>query len=79
MRGMLLVWIGLMGAGCGVGVYLFLRLFPRAFSESEPAVAWPWQRSAGSAARLRGGLLLAWALLSAAALIAGLHAWLWRP
>jgi len=65
LQGLLYLWIGLMGLGATGAVYLLVRAFPRAFSESGPAVAWPWRSEAGKASRLRGGLLFAAAVASA--------------
>jgi len=72
MRGVLLVWIGLMGLAGTAAAFALLRLFPRAFSESGPVVAWPWQRARHGSARVRGWLLLAAAVISAAVAISGL-------
>jgi hypothetical protein len=75
MRGTLLVWIGLMGLAATGGVFLLLRVYPRAFVESGPAVDWPWRAGAGRAARVRGGLLFAAATMSAVVAVAGIY-WL---
>jgi len=75
VRGIILVWIGLMGlAGTG-GVFLLLRSYPRAFVESGPAAVWPWRVGASRAARTRGGLLLAAAVVSVLVAASGI-AWL---
>jgi hypothetical protein len=65
MHGLLYCWVGLMGLGGTAAVYLLLRAFPRAFSESGPAVAWPWRREAGTAARVRAGFLAGAGITSA--------------
>jgi len=72
MRNTLLVWIGLMGMAATGGVLLLLRTYPRAFVESGPAAAWPWRRDAAKSARVRGGLLIACALVSVSLASAGL-------
>jgi hypothetical protein len=72
LQGLLYCWVGLMGLGGTVAVYLLVRAFPRAFSESGPAVAWPWRRDAGKASRLRGGLLFAAAVASAFVTVVGI-------
>jgi hypothetical protein len=64
VRGMLLVWMGLMGLAATGGVFLLLRAYPRAFVESGPAADWPWRAGASRAARVRGGLLCAAVLAS---------------
>jgi hypothetical protein len=61
-----------MGLGGTVAVYLLLRAFPRAFSESGPVVEWPWQRGADKAARVRGGLLAGAAITSALVAASGI-------
>jgi hypothetical protein len=65
LHGLLYCWVGLMGLGGTVAVYLLLRAFPRAFSESGPAVDWPWRREADRAARVRAGLLTGAGIASA--------------
>jgi hypothetical protein len=65
LRGLLYCWVGLMGLGATVAVYLLLRAFPRAFSDSGPAVAWPWRQDASKAARVRAGLLAGAGIASA--------------
>ncbi len=65
LRGLLYCWVGLMGLGATVAVYLLLKVFPRAFSDSGPAVAWPWRQDAGRAARVRAGLLAGAVIASA--------------
>ncbi len=65
LHGLLYCWIGVMGMGFTVAVWVLLRAFPRAFSESGPAVAWPWRREAGTAARVRAGLLAGAGIASA--------------
>jgi hypothetical protein len=72
MRGTLLVWIGLMGLAATSGVFILLRVFPRAFVESGPAADWPWRAGASRAARVRGGLLFAAAIMSAFVALAGI-------
>jgi len=57
LQGLLYLWIGLMGLGGTVVVWLLLRAYPRAFSNSGPSVAWPWRRDAGKSARVRGALM----------------------
>lgn len=74
MSGLLLVWIGLMGLAAVAGVYVLLRLFPAAFSDSGPAVAWPWQRSSSRPARVKGWVLAAAALASVGTAISGIIA-----
>ncbi len=71
LRGVLLVWIGLMGIAATAAVSVLLRLFPRAFSNAGPSVVWPWQRNATKAARVRGGLLFAAAVVSVLVALAG--------
>jgi hypothetical protein len=65
LQGLLFLWIGLMGLGGTFVVWLLVRAFPQAFSDSGPSVAWPWRSEAGKAPRLRGGLLFAAAVASA--------------
>ena len=65
LQGLLYCWIGLMGLGVTGAVYLLFRVFPRAFSDSGPAVVWPWRREADKAARVRA-LLLAGAGIASA-------------
>ena len=65
LHALLYCWIGVMGLGFTVAVWLLLRAFPRAFSGSGPAVAWPWRREVGTAARARA-LLLAGAGIASA-------------
>ena len=72
MRGTLLVWIGLMGLAATGGVLLLLRAYPRAFVESGPAADWPWRAGASSAARVRGGLFFAAAIVSVLVALAGI-------
>ena len=72
LRGVLLVWIGLMGLAATAASLVLLRLFPSAFSETGRAFVWPWQASPGRPARARGWLLAAAALLSAIVAIAGI-------
>ena len=69
---MLLVWIGLMGLAATAAAFVLLRLFPRAFSESGPAVEWPWQAGASRAARTRGVLLAGAGIASLAVAMAGI-------
>jgi len=72
LRGVLLVWLGLMGlAATGVSLVL-LWAFPRAFSDAGQAVVWPWQASSSCPARSRGWLVLAAALVSALVAVAGI-------
>jgi hypothetical protein len=72
LRGVLLVWIGLMGLSATVVSFALLRLFPRAFAESGPAVAWPLRRAESRSARVRGWLIVVVVLVSAGITIAGL-------
>jgi len=72
LRGVLLVWIGLMGLAATAVSLVLLRRFPRAFSESGPVVVWPWRAGASRAARVRGGLLFAAAIVSAFVASAGI-------
>jgi hypothetical protein len=72
VRGTLLVWIGLMGLAATGGVFLLLRAYPRAFVESGPAATWPWRAGAGRAARVRGGLFFAAAIVSVLVALAGI-------
>jgi hypothetical protein len=72
VRGVLLVWMGLMGLAATGGVLLLLRVFPRAFVESGPAADWPWCSGAGSVARTRGVLLLGAGVASLAVAVAGI-------
>ena len=72
LRGVLLVWIGLMGLAATAVSLVLLRLFPRAFSDAGQAVVWPWQASANRPARSRGWLALAAAFVSALVVIAGI-------
>jgi hypothetical protein len=72
MQGLVYCWIGLMGLAGAAGVFVLLRLFPRAFAESGPAVAWPLQRAESRSARIRGWLIVAAALLSAIVAVAGI-------
>lgn len=72
LQGLLYCWIGLMGLGVTGAVYLLLRVFPRAFSDSGPAVVWPWRRDAGRAPRLRGGLMAGAAVASLLVAISGI-------
>ena len=71
LRGVLLVWIGLMGLAAAAVPLLLLRMFPRAFSDAGQALVWPWQTSASRPARSRGWLVLAAVVLSACVVIAG--------
>jgi len=64
LQGLLYCWIGLMGLAGTAAALLLLRLFPRAFSDSDPVVAWPWQRAQHRSARVRGWLLCAAAIVS---------------
>jgi hypothetical protein len=72
MRGIILAWMGLMGLAAAGGSYLLLRAFPRAFVESGPAIDWPWRNAASRAARTRGGLLLAAAVVSVLIAVSGI-------
>jgi len=76
MQGLLYCWIGLMGLAGTAATYALMRLFPRAFSESDPVVAWPWQRSQHGSARVRGWLLFAAATVSACVVVAGIASFL---
>jgi hypothetical protein len=67
-----MVWIGLMGLAAAGGVVFLLRAYPRAFVESGNATAWPWRAGASKAARVRGGLLFAAAMVSAFVAVAGI-------
>lgn|GEM_PF-1324158 len=71
-RGLLLVWIGLMGLAATAVSFVLLRLFPSAFSVAGQAFVWPWQASSSRSARMRGWLLAAAALLSAIVAIVGI-------
>jgi hypothetical protein len=75
LRGVLLVWIGLMGLAGAVASFVLLRLFPRAFVDSGPAVAWPWQTASGSA-RVKGWLVAVAGLASAAVAVIGIASFL---
>ena len=72
LRGVLLVWIGLMGVAATAAVFLLLRLFPRVFSGTGPSVVWPWRRDAAKSARARGGLLLVVAVGSVLVAVVGI-------
>lgn len=72
VRGIILVWIGVMGMAAIGGVLLLLRTYPRAFVESGPVAAWPWRVGASRAARVRGGLLFAAAIVSVLVAVAGI-------
>ena len=72
MQGLVYCWIGLMGLAGTAGVFVLLRLFPRAFADSGSAVAWPWQQSQRRSARVRGWLLFAAAFVSACVVAAGI-------
>ena len=72
MRGVLLVWIGLMGLAATAVSLVLLRLFPGAFSETGRAFVWPWQAAPSRPARARGWLLVAATLASALVVLAGL-------
>jgi len=72
MRGILLVWIGLMGLAATAASLVLLRRFPGAFSETGRSFVWPWQASPSRPARARGWLLAAAALASALVVLAGL-------
>ncbi len=72
MQGLLFLWIGLMGLGGTLVVWLLVRAFPRAFSDSGPSVAWPWRSEAGKSARARGGLMAAAAVASLLVAVSGL-------
>lgn len=76
VRGTILVWIGLMGMAATGGVLLLLRAYPRAFVESGPAAAWPWRAGARRAARVRGGLLFAAAIVSVLVAVTGISLFL---
>jgi hypothetical protein len=76
MRGTLLIWIGLMGLAGTAAAHALLRLFPRAFSESGPAVAWPWQRPQHRSARVRGWILVTAAIMSVFIAVAGIASFL---
>ncbi len=76
LRGVLLVWIGLMGLAATAVSLVLLRRFPGAFSDAGQAFAWPWQASANRQARSRGWLALAAALVSALVVIAGIVSFL---
>jgi hypothetical protein len=72
MRGTLLIWIGLMGLAATGAVFLLLRVYPRAFVESGAAADWPWRAGASRAARVRGVLLFAAAIVSVLVAAAGI-------
>jgi hypothetical protein len=72
LHGLLYCWIGVMGLGFTLAVWLLLRSFPRAFSGSGPVVAWPWRREASGAARTRALLLAGAAVASALVAVAGI-------
>jgi hypothetical protein len=72
IQGLVYCWIGLMGLAATGGVLLLLRAYPRAFVESGPAAAWPWRTGASRAARVRGGLLFAAAIVSVLVAAAGI-------
>jgi hypothetical protein len=72
VRGAILVWIGLMGLAATGGVLLLLRTYPRAFVESGTAAVWPWRAGSRRAARVRGGLLFAAAIVSVSVAAAGI-------
>jgi len=72
LRGVLLVWIGLMGIAATAAAFVLLRLFPRVFSNAGPSVVWPWRAGATRAARVRGGLLFAAAIVSVFVAAAGI-------
>jgi hypothetical protein len=76
LRSAIVVWIGLMGLAATAVSMVLLRLFPRAFSESDRAFAWPWQAPASRSARSRGWLVLAAALLSVGVVIIGVVSFL---
>ena len=71
LRGVLLVWIGLMGLAATAASFALLRLFPQVFSDAGDAVVWPWQTSGTRTSRSRGWLVLAAALLSACVVLTG--------
>ncbi len=72
LRGVLLVWIGLMGLAATAVSFVLLRRFPGAFSETGRSFVWPWQASPGRPARARGWLLAAAVLASTLVVLAGL-------
>lgn len=71
LRGVLLVWIGLMGLAATAASFALLRLFPQVFSDAGNAVVWPWQTSGSRSARRSGWLVLAAAFLSACVVLTG--------
>jgi len=72
IQGLVYCWIGLMGLAATGGVFLLLQTYPRAFVESGPAAGWPWRVGASRAARVRGGLLFAAAIVSVLVAAAGI-------
>jgi hypothetical protein len=72
MRGVLLVWIGLMGLAATAVSLVLLRRFPGAFSETGRAFVWPWQGSPSLSARTRGWLLFAAAIMSILVAVVGI-------
>lgn len=72
LRGVLLVWIGLMGLAATAASLALLRLFPNAFSETGRAFVWPWQASPSRPARARGWLLFAAAIMSILVAVVGI-------
>ena len=72
LRGVLLVWIGLMGLAATAASLALLRLFPNAFSETGRAFVWPWQASPSRPARARGWLLFAVAIMSILVAVVGI-------
>jgi hypothetical protein len=72
LRGVLLVWIGLMGLAASAVSFVLLRLFPSAFSVAGPAFVWPWQASSSGSARTRGWLLFAAAIMSILVAVVGI-------
>ncbi len=72
LRGVLLVWIGLMGIAATAAVFVMLRLFPRAFTQDGPSIVWPWRRDAARPARVSGGLLVVAAIVSVLVAVIGM-------
>ena len=72
LRGVLLVWIGLMGLAATAVSFVLLRRFPGAFSETGRSLVWPWQASPGRPARARGWLLFAAAVMSILVAVVGI-------
>ena len=72
LQGLLYLWIGLMGLAGTVLVWLLLRAYPRAFSDSGASVVWPWRRDAGRSARVRGALMAGAGIVSLLVAVTGI-------